>query len=44
MYDENGVKVPKEDLEELIRGYWGNIYEINENKICAVWNEGIKGE
>ena len=44
LYDGEGEIIPKEKMEDSVRSYWKDIYEMNENKMEEAWSEGISKE
>lgn len=41
-YNAEGIEIPRNEMETVIRTYWGNMYEMNENKIKEVRNTETK--
>ena len=44
IYDDERVEISMERMEGVIKEYWKNIYEMNENSIEEVWNMETKEE
>ena len=44
LYNEFGKKIPKADIEGIIKECWKNIYQMNENRMNEVWCEEISSE